>query len=131
VAPVVNVTVATPVGLVEEVEDENDPPAPLLLHVIIFPLVDIPFPFASVRKAVTVTLVPAMGFELLNVTTYFLDEAPGPVASLVPPQDDAAQTARARDRGTYCERLIWGSACAHECSIVRRTRPARQASWLQ
>lgn len=97
-----NVTVATPVGLVTDVADENEPSVAFLLHVMTRPFLEIPLPLASVRNAVTVVLVPAYGFGLLSVRTNLFDEEPSPVASVEAPHDATIQIARANATRLQC-----------------------------
>jgi hypothetical protein len=68
---VVKSTVAMPLELVGLVADANEPPAPDLPHVTTPPLAAMELPFASASCATIVTTVPATGFALLGVTTYF------------------------------------------------------------
>jgi hypothetical protein len=68
---VVKLTVATPLLFVVLVGLENVPPF-VLLHVTVFPAVPTGLLCTSANCAVIVTLVPAIGLLLLDVTTYFV-----------------------------------------------------------
>jgi len=68
---VANDTVATPFASVDDVCDENEPFAPVLLHVTVTPDVATGLPLASASCAVTVTGEPAATLDALVVTTYF------------------------------------------------------------
>src|SRR5438093_2498349 len=70
VAPVVNVTVATPPALVVLVGLPNDPPAPVLVQVTVLPAVATGLLFASANCAVIVMALPANGLLLLELTRY-------------------------------------------------------------
>jgi hypothetical protein len=69
---VVNVTVARPFASVVLVADANEPPAPVLDHVTIWPGEVTGDPFASVSCALTVIGEPAASDGALVVTTYFV-----------------------------------------------------------
>jgi hypothetical protein len=70
IVPVVNVTVACPFAPVVLVTEENDPPAPFLLHVTTFPCVVTGLLCISASCAVIVTAVPATGALSVDVTRY-------------------------------------------------------------
>ena len=69
-------TLATPLAFVVLVGAENDPPVPDLLHVTSLPDVCTGLPPLSANCAVIVIGAPAVGLELLEVTTY-LAAGPG------------------------------------------------------
>ena len=68
---VVNVTVATPLPFVVDVALPNEPPF-VLDHVTTLPDVPTTLLLASASCAVIVTLAPAIGLELDDVTRYFV-----------------------------------------------------------
>lgn len=76
---VVKVTVATPLAFVVVVGAEKLPP-PVLDHVTTFPAVVTALLFASASCAVIVTVPPATGDALLDVTRYFVAAPAVPVA---------------------------------------------------
>ena len=69
---VVKTTVATPPVSVRLVGLANDPPVPVLLHVTVLPEVFTELLFASASCARIVTVSPAVGVLLLDVTIYFV-----------------------------------------------------------
>ena len=60
------------IPLASVIEEENAPLPSLLLHVTICPAVATALPLASANCAVIVTLLPAVGDELDDVTKYWL-----------------------------------------------------------
>jgi hypothetical protein len=66
----VNVTVAIPFAAVVLVALENAPPLPVLLHVTTLPEVLTGLLNVSANCAVMVTMLPATGFVLLELTRY-------------------------------------------------------------
>ena len=67
--PAVNTTVAMPLPFVGDVAVANEPPAPVLVHVMVWPAVSDGVPAASANCALTVTVPPAATLGALVVTT--------------------------------------------------------------
>ena len=70
--PVVKVTLATPLVLVDDAGEVNDPPLPAFDQVTVLPAVATGTPFDVASCAVTVTKPPAATEELLAVTRYLV-----------------------------------------------------------
>ena len=86
VTGVVNDTVATPLEFVVDVDDANEPPMNVVVHVTVWPAVGTALSPASASCAVTVTEPPAVGVALDTVTRYF---AAGPCGVTVTADEDA------------------------------------------